>query len=119
MKIHHIAVFCRNAGLLSEFYIKFLEFKLIVTHLNEDTTVRSIWLQLSDQSILMLENNVNEFFSGGVIAFEIKINDRVRWTQRLRNYGISIEHETRYSVYFRDPENNRLAMTHYPFIHDI
>ena len=41
-------------------------------------------------------------------------SERARWEQRLADAGVAIERTTAFSLFFRDPEGNRLALSHHP-----
>lgn len=86
---------------------------------------RSVWLGLED-GFLALEKAP----SGSVVAprgefadprigfyvFALRIERRQRaaWEERLAAAGVAIERRTAYSLFFRDPEGNRLAVSHHP-----
>jgi hypothetical protein len=47
-----------------------------------------------------------------LIAFAV--DDRGAWRARLMGAGVTIEAETEHSLYFRDPDGRRLAVSTYP-----
>lgn len=49
-----------------------------------------------------------------LLALTISAADRNDWRTRLAAAGIPITGESAYSLYFSDPEGNRLALSHYP-----
>ncbi len=77
----------------------------------------AVWFDL-DGIILMLEatdQGVSPSASGlNVLALQIDPTERSNWTERLNRLRIPIESETAFSLYFRDPDGYRLAVSHYP-----
>lgn len=49
-----------------------------------------------------------------VVALSMGMAERDAWAGRLEAAGISIEKRTRFSLFFRDPEGNHLALSHWP-----
>jgi hypothetical protein len=49
-----------------------------------------------------------------VFALRIGLAERDAWEQRLASAGVAVERRTRFSLFFRDPEGNRLAVSHHP-----
>ncbi|MBV9948423.1 MAG: VOC family protein [Myxococcales bacterium] len=48
-----------------------------------------------------------------LVAFAV--DDRDAWRLRLEAAGVRIEAETAYTLYFRDPDGRRVAVSSYPF----
>ncbi len=48
-----------------------------------------------------------------LVAFGIEEADADRWRRTLAAAGIAIEAETAFTLYFRDPDGRRLALSHY------
>ena len=48
------------------------------------------------------------------VALKIAEKERATWRARLADAGYEIERESPYSMYFRDPDRNLLALSHYP-----
>lgn len=49
-----------------------------------------------------------------VLALRIAASERATWVARLAARGVSLDHSSAWSIYFRDPEGNRLALSHHP-----
>jgi catechol-2,3-dioxygenase len=49
-----------------------------------------------------------------LVALSILPSDRLAWEARLSSHGVPLEHSTDYTIYFLDPEGNRVALSHYP-----
>jgi len=86
---------------------------------------RSVWLGL-DGGFLALEKAPagevvpprGEFGDARVgfyvFALRIEKSERQAWEARLEKAGVAIERRTGFSLFFRDPEGNRLAVSHHP-----
>jgi catechol 2,3-dioxygenase-like lactoylglutathione lyase family enzyme len=48
------------------------------------------------------------------VALKIAEKERAEWRERLETAGHPVERESPYSMYFRDPDGNLLALSHYP-----
>ena len=49
-----------------------------------------------------------------LVALQIAPGERRGWEDRLREAGVEVVHRTRWTIYFHDPEGNRVGLTHYP-----
>lgn len=49
-----------------------------------------------------------------VLALGIAKSERAAWEARLQHAGVAVERRTAFSLFFRDPEGNRLAVSHHP-----
>jgi len=49
-----------------------------------------------------------------VMALSMDRGERPAWEARLAARGVPVERRTPYSIFLRDPEGNRLALTHWP-----
>jgi hypothetical protein len=48
------------------------------------------------------------------VALRIEPSERAGWEARLAAAGVEVVHRTRWTIYFHDPEGNRVGLTHYP-----
>lgn len=97
--------------------------------------IRSVWLEINEKTILMLERSNDSSDASAVkpsrmfqsqksfsekspgihlIALSIDAEDRPAWIRKLKNKKIKIENQTEYTLYIRDPEGNRIGLSHYP-----
>lgn len=122
-KIHHIALKISDLKKCEEFYIKVVGLSVVARHQFEDGSPRSVWLDC-DGATLMLEKtegglpakSTNTDVGWSVVALRIEASERKNWISRLEKAGIKIFKITEHSVYFKDPEENILALSHYPQI---
>ncbi len=49
-----------------------------------------------------------------LLALRIQPGERHAWERRLEELGVEIVHRTRWTLYLRDPEGNRIGLSHYP-----
>lgn len=121
--IHHLAVQVRDVELVAAFYRRVLELQERNRFLREDGSLRSIWMSLSQSggtAFLAIEAGAAEHHQANVmgysmLALQIAPEERKRWLSRVQGEGLAIEKETKWTFYFRDPEQNLVGISHYPF----
>ena len=124
LALHHLAIKVIDLEACEKFYSQVLGLKPSKFPYDENGPTRSVWLQ-SEEVILMLEqvgkgSKPTSKSSASVkpglhlIAFAIGRFERNQWKERLTMNGVSIEAESDFTIYFRDPEGNRVALSHYP-----
>jgi len=110
--VHHVAIKVRDLAACEAFYTNQLGLALLARH------PHSVWLDLGGGAILMLEQG-----EGGpdtapladaaaglhLLALRIARTDRDEWSRRL-----AVADTTAYTLYVRDPEGNRIGLSHYP-----
>lgn len=120
--IHHIALFARRPLETAAFYSALLGLEEI--RRSEDKAgLYSIWLK-AGRSVLMVERAdeaPGEELPEGLrpanhclIAFCLDAKEEVAFIERLTSLGGRILHRTDFTLYFRDPEGNRAAVSWYP-----
>ena len=119
--IHHIAVLAEDLAAAEAFYAGVLGFRVDRRWQEQDGSARSIWLGLGNDAILMLEKaepgDARRADAGGgwhLLAFSIRAEDRPRIESELSRKRIPIDSRTDYTLYVRDPEGNRVGLSHYP-----
>ena len=119
-RLHHLALGTAHVEGLARFYRELFGLAEVARHLGSDGALRSIWLDLGG-SMLMIEHSSSETrHVEGVgqglflIAFRASPAERQRLERELERRGHSIESHTAYSSYSRDPDGNRIAISHYP-----
>src|SRR4051812_11285629 len=119
-RLHHLALGTSQVESLARFYRELFGLAESARHLSSDGTVRSIWLDLGG-ALLMIERTSSETrHVDGVgkglflIAFRVSPAERSRLERELEIRGHEIESRSAYSSYSRDPDGNRIAISHYP-----
>jgi glyoxylase I family protein len=121
--VHHVALQVRELAPMVAFYCEVLGLSLLEEHLGKDGKPRSVWLGLPG-AFLALEtvqgapaapagfrNEVPGWF---LLALRISATERERVRRELARARVPVEHETEWTLYVRDPEGNRVALSHHP-----
>ena len=122
---HHLAIQVRDLAAAERFYVETLGLKVAKRWPREGGPgERSVWLSVgAGEEFLALElcdaeRPPTPFRDphGGLHLLSLRIlaSDRAEWEQKLAALGIEIVHRTRWTLYLRDPEGNRLGLSHYP-----
>ena len=120
LRLHHVAVGSADVEALARFYREVFGLAETHRHLDGSGALRSIWLDLGG-ALLMIEHSpsparhVVGVGSGPfLLAFRVSVGERGRLEQALEARGHTIESRTAFSSYSRDPDGNRLAISHHP-----
>ena len=120
---HHLAIQVRDVEKVTAFYRDVLGFAELKRHHRPDGSLRSIWVGVPGGGFLALEEVSGEPEPGPfrnerpglfLLAFRIAKAGRAGAVAALARAGVPLEHETRWTVYVRDPEGNRVALSHHP-----
>ncbi len=125
MHLHHLAIQVRDLEGTVRWYREILELPLLREWPDDAGALRSVWLGLSGEAFLALERGDARPRGEGeqpengqagfhLAALRIQPSERRHWEQRLSDRGVAIEHRTRWTLYFRDPEGNRIGLSHHP-----
>jgi glyoxylase I family protein len=123
---HHLAIQVRDLAATERFYREVLGLAIIKRWPARDGAAeRSVWLDVGDGAFLALER-----VAGGatavkdaaraerpglhLVALRIERAARGAWAQRLAAAGVAVEARTAYTLYVRDPEGNRVGLSHWP-----
>jgi catechol-2,3-dioxygenase len=120
---HHLAIQVHALEEVTAFYRDVLGLQERERHPDPDGKVRSIWLGVGE-GFLALERverrpDPDRRFRDGrpglfLVALRIDAAERARVRAELERLGIPLVHETRWTLYVRDPEGNRVALSHHP-----
>lgn len=123
---HHLAVQVRDLAATERFYRETLGLPVLRRWPARDGAgERSVWLDVGDGAFLALERvgvgaTAAEDVARGerpglhLVALRIERAARADWERRLVAAGVSVEARTAFTLYVRDPEGNRVGLSHWP-----
>ena len=123
---HHLAIQVKDLAGAVRFYSEVLGLKVARRWPHDDGRPgeRSVWLSVGqgEEFIALEACDVDRLPTpfrdphGGLhlLALRIPAQDRGAWERRLNELAIEIVHRTRWTLYLRDPEGNRIGLSHYP-----
>lgn len=123
--IHHVAIQVRDLAAAEKFYGGVLGLPVLRRWQGEDGDgERSIWFDLHDGGFLAVERvdgaprPRDGFYTDDLgihlVALAIERGARDAWEAHLVAAGHEIVHRTDYTLYVRDPEGNRVGLSHWP-----
>ena len=122
LAFHHLAMQCHDLAASERFYREVLGLEVLRRWPRDGGGDRSVWLRVGD-GFLALERAgrrpAERPWRDGepglhLFALRIAAGERASWETRLRERGVEVVHRTRWTIYVRDPEGNRVGLTHYP-----
>lgn len=123
-KLHHLALGACDVERVAAFYRDRLGLREVRRHHEPGGQLRSIWLDLGGP-VLMIEHTTApapRLPGVGAGAFFLALGaepaERAELEGLLAASGFPVEARTEYTIYFRDPEGNRVALSSYPFPKD-
>lgn len=123
LAFHHVAIQCADLDRCERFYREVLGLPVLRRWPREGGGDRSVWLSLGEDEFVALERadeaaEVRPWRDGkpGVhlVALRIAPGERRGWEDRLEAAGVLVVHRTRWTIYFHDPEGNRIGLSHHP-----
>jgi catechol 2,3-dioxygenase-like lactoylglutathione lyase family enzyme len=119
-RLHHLAVGSTDVERLARFYRELFGLEESARHSDAAGALRSIWLDLGG-ALLMIEHSAEparrvEGIGAGpfLIALRVSREARPALERELEARGHAIEGRSAFSSYSRDPDGNRIAISHYP-----
>lgn len=112
--LHHLALRTADLDALLAFYQRWFGLSLV-----RDLRPRSLWLGLAGRAVLMLERAGQDeppipTGSLELVAFAASPEERRNVRARLLAEA-RLEAETEHTLYFRDPDGRRVALSSYPW----
>jgi catechol 2,3-dioxygenase-like lactoylglutathione lyase family enzyme len=123
LSFHHLAVQCADLEACERFYREVLGLTVLRRWSREEGGDRSVWLSLGDGEFLALERAAEPMtpqpWRDGkpglhLISLRISVAERGEWEARLEAAGVPVVHRTRWTIFLRDPEGNRIGLSHHP-----
>lgn len=122
---HHLAVQVTDLAAAERFYHGVLGLPVVQRWKYGDGRPgeRALWLQAGPDTFVALEHctapaPATEFKDPQarlhLFALRIASQDRAAWEQKLRAAGVEIAHRSRWTLYVRDPDGNRIGLSHHP-----
>lgn len=120
--LHHLALLARDVARVGAFYREVFGLEELQRHLHPDGSLRSIWLKLGEGPAFLAveqadaaDTRAGEMGPGWfLLALHIPACAREGVKARLSAHGVAVEKESRWTVYVRDVEGNRVALSHHP-----
>jgi hypothetical protein len=123
--VHHLAIAVRDLTLATSFYEGVLGLPVLRRWPATDggSIERSVWLDLGGGAgaFLALERTAEDGPPRGaqspglqMLALRIDVAARGEWERRLAGAGVPVVHRTAHTIYVRDPEGNRIGLSHWP-----
>ena len=120
--IHHVAVKVADLVRAEAFYVRVLGLPVLQRWpLPEGAGDRSLWLDLGAGAFLALERadrieaeKLEDATGMHLIALHIPRSEREAWIFDLAQAGHPVYHQTNFKIYVRDPEGNRIGLSHWP-----
>jgi glyoxylase I family protein len=120
--LHHLALGARDVDALARFYRDVLGLAERNRHHHADGTLRSVWLELGGDAVLMVEAAASldrarvEGVGQGLFLLALRATpeERPQLEAALAAAGCAVESRTAATSYARDPEGNRVAISHHP-----
>jgi glyoxylase I family protein len=123
--VHHVAIQVRDLAAATAFYRDVLGLTEQRRWPAADGAGdRSVWLDLGGGAFLALERvdgapAAEEAWlstAPGLHLLALRVSPAARreWEARFATAGVAIVHRTAYTLYVRDPEGNRIGLSHWP-----
>jgi catechol-2,3-dioxygenase len=116
LRIHHVAMRTADVDRLERFYGSVLGLRVV----KRDAERGSVWLQAGGAVIMLepLSEGEDPMRAGSMELLAFSALDRSElgvWRERLAKAGVAVEAATVHTLYFRDPDGRRIAVSDYGF----
>jgi glyoxylase I family protein len=120
--VHHLAVKVADLTAAEAFYVGVLGLQVLRRWPSANGEQdRSVWLDLGMGAFLALERAEGEGNGKAegepgihLLALRIGREEREGWVARLGREGYEVYQQTEFTIYVRDPEGNRVGLSHWP-----
>ncbi len=127
--VHHVAVQVTDLSEAERFYVDILGFQVRErwpARAGDAPGDRSVWIDSGSGSFVALERAspqaprparapfTDPHAGWHLLAVRIAATDRSRWESWLAQQGVEIVHRTAWTLYVRDPDGNRIGLSHHP-----
>jgi catechol 2,3-dioxygenase-like lactoylglutathione lyase family enzyme len=120
--VHHVALKVQDLARAERFFAQTLGLAVLRRWPASDGQgERSLWLDLGAGAFLALEKSSSEagpLAADGpglhLLALRIERAERQEWIDRLAKAGVPLYEQTAFTIYCRDPEGNRIGLSHWP-----
>jgi glyoxylase I family protein len=121
-RVHHVAIKVADLARAESFYVALLGLPVLRRWPTPDGLgERSLWLDLGQGAFLALEQADGEAPAKAegapglhLLALAILRGERDAWEARLVQAGFPVYQRTAFTLYVRDPEGNRIGLSHWP-----
>ena len=119
-QLHHIALGARDVDRVAVFYRDRLGLREVSRHHEHGGRLRSIWLDLGGPVLMIERTDAPSRRVRGVgagpflLALAAEPVERVALERSLAASGIPVDSRTEFTIYIRDPEGNRVAISSFP-----
>jgi glyoxylase I family protein len=122
LQVHHIAVKVADLARAEAFYATVLGLPVLRRWpMPDGGGERSLWLDLGAGAFLALERadrgehgKADDATGIHLVALQISRGEREAWIAKLAHAGHPVYQQTDCTIYVRDPEGNRIGLSHWP-----
>jgi len=123
--LHHLAIQVADLAGCERFYREVLGLPVLRRWPDPAGGDRSVWLDAGGGAFLALERAGASPAPGDapwkdgrpglhLVALRIAAAERAGWERRLAEEGVEVVARTGWTLYLRDPEGNRVGLSHHP-----